>query len=114
MLPKKAIPSCLPPPRARDDMASSSNAVPPAAPNANATLQGNGANAHAIITALGNAFKTQGGPMDNAQIAKLLQTNLPQLGQLAKEGKLNQQQILQVRSSSIPSPRDRAANPVNI
>lgn len=35
--------------------------------------------------------------MDNAQIAKLLQNNLGQLGQLAKEGKLNQQQILQVR-----------------
>ncbi|KZP22050.1 hypothetical protein FIBSPDRAFT_919412 [Athelia psychrophila] len=77
-------------------MASSSSAPAQPAPNAS-VLQGNSANAHAIITALGNAFKTQGGPMDNAQIAKLLQNNLGQLGQLAKEGKLNQQQILQLR-----------------
>lgn len=84
-------------------MASSSSAPAQPAPNAS-VLQGNSANAHAIITALGNAFKTQGGPMDNAQIAKLLQNNLGQLGQLAKEGKLNQQQILQVRTRPRPHP----------
>lgn len=90
-------------------MASSSSAPAQPAPNPS-VLQGNSANAHAIITALGNAFKTQGGPMDNAQIAKLLQNNLGQLGQLAKEGKLNQQQILQVRTPDPLAPRDRASN----
>jgi len=49
-----------------------------------------------IIQALGNAFKSQGDAMNNAQIAKLLQANIGQLGQLAKDGKLSQQQILQV------------------
>lgn len=62
-------------------------------------LQGTSPNAMTIITALGNAFKSQtGGQLDNTQIAKLLQNNIGQLGQLAKEGKLSQQQILQVRA----------------
>jgi len=51
-----------------------------------------------IIQALGNAFKSQtGGVLNNGQIAKLLQANIGQLGQLAKDGKLSQQQILQVK-----------------
>jgi transcription initiation factor TFIID subunit 12 len=55
------------------------------------------ANAASIIQALGNAFKSQTGePMAADKIAQLLVANISQLGQLAKEGKLNQQQILQV------------------
>lgn len=54
--------------------------------------------ASGIIQALGNAFKNQtGGAIDNTQIAKLLQSNIGQLGQLAKDGKLTQAQILQVK-----------------
>jgi hypothetical protein len=53
-----------------------------------------------IIQALGNAFKSQtGGVLNNVQIAKLLQANIGQLGQLAKDGKLSQQQILQVKKN---------------
>jgi hypothetical protein len=50
-----------------------------------------------IIQALGHAFKSQtGDALNNIQIAKLLHANIGQLGQLAKDGKLSQQQILQV------------------
>jgi transcription initiation factor TFIID subunit 12 len=59
--------------------------------------QGSNAHANGIIAALGNAFKSQTGDiLNNSQIAKLLQSNIGQLSQLAKEGKLSQQQILQV------------------
>jgi len=62
------------------------------------TAQGPNANTHNIIQALGTAFKSQtGDALNNNQIAKLLQANIGQLGQLAKDGKLSQQQILQVR-----------------
>lgn len=51
-----------------------------------------------IITALGSAFKSQTGePLSGDKIAQLLLQNMPQLGELAKQGKLNQQQIMQVR-----------------
>lgn len=54
-------------------------------------------NASGIIQALGHAFKNQtGGALDNNQIAKLLQSNIGQLSQLAKDGKLSHTQILQV------------------
>lgn len=67
-----------------------------------------------IITALGNAFKTQGGePLPGEHIAQLLIANMSQLGELAKQGKLTQQQIAQVLVltnsihpfNRIPSPR---------
>jgi len=62
------------------------------------TAQASNAQANGIIAALGNAFKSQtGDALNNNQIAKLLQSNIGQLSQLAKEGKLSQQQILQVR-----------------
>lgn len=55
------------------------------------------ANAASIIQALGNAFKSQTGePMSAEKIAQLLVANIGQLGELAKQGKLNHQQILQV------------------
>jgi transcription initiation factor TFIID subunit 12 len=55
------------------------------------------ANAASIITALGNAFKSQSGePMPAEKIAQLLVANMSQLGELTKQGKLNQSQILQV------------------
>ena len=55
------------------------------------------ANAANIITALGAAFKTQNGdPLPGERIAQLLLQNMPQLSELAKQGKLNQQQIIQV------------------
>ena len=50
-----------------------------------------------IITALGSEFKTQTGePLPGDKIAQLLLQNMPQLGELAKKGKLNKQQIMQV------------------
>ncbi len=50
-----------------------------------------------IITALGNAFKSQtGDPLSGEHIAQLLIQNMSQLGELAKQGKLTQQQINQV------------------
>jgi transcription initiation factor TFIID subunit 12 len=71
-------------------MASSS--PPPSSPAQSPTAPTSG-----IIQALGNAFKSQTGDvLNNVQIAKLLQANIGQLGQLAKEGKLSQQQIAQV------------------
>lgn len=51
-----------------------------------------------IITALGNAFKNQNGePITGERIAQLLAQNMGQLGELARQGKLNPQQIQQVR-----------------
>ncbi|KAK7692499.1 hypothetical protein QCA50_004125 [Cerrena zonata] len=56
------------------------------------------ANAANIITALGAAFKTQNGdPLPGERIAQLLLQNMSQLSELAKQGKLNQQQILQLK-----------------
>ncbi|KIM83322.1 hypothetical protein PILCRDRAFT_440317 [Piloderma croceum F 1598] len=70
-------------------MASSSASPPNNSQSPNVPTDG-------IIQALGNAFKSQtGGVLNNVQIAKLLQANIGQLGQLAKDGKLSQQQILQ-------------------
>ncbi|KAH9947573.1 transcription initiation factor TFIID subunit A-domain-containing protein [Amylocystis lapponica] len=58
----------------------------------------NPAAANNIITALGNAFKTQtGDPVSGDRIAQLLIQNMSQLGELAKQGKLNQAQILQLK-----------------
>ena len=54
-----------------------------------------------IITALGNAFKSQtGDPLPGEHIAQLLIANMSQLGELAKQGKLTQQQIAQVHVTS--------------
>ena len=51
-----------------------------------------------IIAALTSAFKSQTGePFQNDRIATLLLQNMPQLTELAKQGKLNQNQIMQVR-----------------
>ena len=58
-------------------------------------------NASNIITALGNAFKSQNGdPLSGEHIAQLLIANMNQLGELAKQGKLTHQQIAQVRSAA--------------
>jgi transcription initiation factor TFIID subunit 12 len=57
-----------------------------------------------IITALGSAFKSQTGePLSGDKIAQLLLQNMPQLGELAKQGKLNQQQIMQVHYRRVSS-----------
>ncbi|KAL4074075.1 transcription initiation factor TFIID subunit A-domain-containing protein [Scleroderma citrinum] len=51
-----------------------------------------------IITALGNAFKNQNGePITGERIAQLLAQNMGQLGELARQGKLNSQQIQQLK-----------------
>lgn len=51
-----------------------------------------------IITALGAAFRNQtGDPLSGEKIAQLLLQNMSQLGELCKQGKLNQAQIMQVR-----------------
>ncbi|KAI0663469.1 transcription initiation factor TFIID subunit A-domain-containing protein [Cubamyces menziesii] len=51
-----------------------------------------------IIAALGNAFKSQNGdPLPGEHIAQLLIANMSQLGELAKQGKLSQQQIVQLK-----------------
>ena len=65
------------------------NPPPPTQPAATPTTN--------IITALGNAFKSQNGdPLPGEHIAQLLIANMSQLGELAKQGKLTQQQIAQV------------------
>jgi transcription initiation factor TFIID subunit 12 len=70
--------------------------------------QGPNAHTNGIIQALGNAFKSQTGDvLNNSQIAKLLQANIGQLGQLAKDGKLSQSQILQLKDFA---DKHRAAN----
>ena len=57
----------------------------------------NTSNATNIITALGAAFKNQtGDPLSGEKIAQLLLQNMPQLGELCKQGKLNPNQIAQV------------------
>ena len=51
-----------------------------------------------IITALGNAFKNQNREsITGERIAQLLAQNMSQLGDLARQGKLNARQIQQVR-----------------
>jgi len=51
-----------------------------------------------IITALGNAFKNQNGEsITGERIAQLLAQNMGQLGELARQGKLNHQQIQQLK-----------------
>ena len=59
---------------------------------------GSSANTANIITALGNAFKDpSGAALANDRLAAVLIQNMNQLNDLAKQGKLNQQQIMQVR-----------------
>ncbi|KAI9453643.1 transcription initiation factor TFIID subunit A-domain-containing protein [Russula earlei] len=56
------------------------------------------ANTANIITALGNAFKDpSGATMSTDRLAAVLLQNMNQLTDLAKQGKLNQQQIMQLR-----------------
>lgn len=65
------------------------------APGANSAPSGGAAN---IITALGNAFKSStGDPLSGDRIAQLLIQNMSQLGNLAREGKLTQAQIKQLK-----------------
>ncbi|KAL4246176.1 TAF12 family protein [Abortiporus biennis] len=53
---------------------------------------------NSIIAALGAAFKNQhGDPVSGERIAQLLLQNMSQLGELMKQGKLNQQQIMQLK-----------------
>jgi hypothetical protein len=66
---------------------------------ANGSSSANTAN---IITALGNAFKDpSGAALANDRLAAVLIQNMNQLNDLAKQGKLNQQQIMQVRHDPI-------------
>ncbi|KAI0254146.1 transcription initiation factor TFIID subunit A-domain-containing protein [Lactifluus subvellereus] len=59
---------------------------------------GSSANTANIITALGNAFKDpSGATMSNDRLAAVLLQNMNQLTDLAKQGKLNHQQIMQLR-----------------
>jgi hypothetical protein len=61
-----------------------------------------------IITALGNAFQSQNGePITGERIAQLLAQNMGQLGELARQGKLNPQQIQQVRFDGCVLSSDR-------
>jgi hypothetical protein len=63
---------------------------------------GSSANTANIITALGNAFKDpSGAALANDRLAAVLIQNMNQLNDLAKQGKLNQQQIMQVRHDPI-------------
>ncbi|TFY80898.1 hypothetical protein EWM64_g3114 [Hericium alpestre] len=51
-----------------------------------------------IITALGQALQKPGDPLlTHDRIAQMLLQNMGQLGELAKQGKLNQQQIMQLK-----------------
>ncbi|PIL35821.1 hypothetical protein GSI_01481 [Ganoderma sinense ZZ0214-1] len=63
-----------------------------------------------IITALGNAFKTQSGdPIPGEHIAQLLIQNMAQLGELAKQGKLTSVQINQLKSYADKHKANQAA-----
>ena len=63
-----------------------------------AAANGSSVNTASIITALGNAFKDpSGAALPNDRLATVLIQNMNQLNDLAKQGKLNQQQIMQVR-----------------
>jgi hypothetical protein len=67
------------------------------------SANGSSVNTANIITALGNAFKDpSGAALPNDRLAAVLIQNMNQLNDLAKQGKLNQQQIMQVRSWSHP------------
>ncbi|KAF8502138.1 hypothetical protein F5888DRAFT_1669515 [Russula emetica] len=62
---------------------------------------GSSVNTANIITALGNAFKDPSGaalPNERLAAVMMLIQNMNQLNDLANQGKLNQQQIMQVRS----------------
>ncbi|KAI0278271.1 hypothetical protein BGY98DRAFT_1096835 [Russula aff. rugulosa BPL654] len=64
------------------------------------------ANTTNIITALGNAFKDpSGAALPNDRLAAVLLQNMNQLNDLAKQGKLNQQQIMQLRDFADKHPR---------
>ena len=97
--------------------AASSSSVPLASSSSSATPNGNisngstntsnGNNANnvnakhqmALINAISQAFRNQmGEPMQNDKIASLLLQHMGQLGELAKQGKLNYAQIMQVGS----------------
>ncbi|EMD33607.1 hypothetical protein CERSUDRAFT_117708 [Gelatoporia subvermispora B] len=65
-------------------------------PTSSASPSANGQ--HNIISALSSAFKSQtGDPLSGDRIAQLLLQNMSQLSELAKQGKLNQAQILQLK-----------------
>ncbi|KAA1471818.1 hypothetical protein DENSPDRAFT_837914 [Dentipellis sp. KUC8613] len=68
------------------------------ASNTNGASAANNNQAANIITALGNAFKqSTGDPPSSERIAQMLLQNMGQLGELAKQGKLNHQQIMQLK-----------------
>ncbi|OCH92481.1 hypothetical protein OBBRIDRAFT_791226 [Obba rivulosa] len=75
-----------------------------ASPNANGT--------HSIISALSTAFKSSNGdPLSGDRIAQLLLQNMSQLSELAKQGKLNQAQILQLKEFADKHKSSGAAGP---
>lgn len=76
-----------------------------ASPSPSSSSQPNNANNGpvSIIKALGQAFKSQTGDnLSGDKIATLLLQNMPQLSELAKQGKLNQQQIQQASPPVVP------------
>ncbi|KZT22601.1 hypothetical protein NEOLEDRAFT_1137849 [Neolentinus lepideus HHB14362 ss-1] len=76
----------------------STNAPSPVPQGATAPGLG-GTAANNIVAALGHAFKSHTGePLSGDKIAQLLLANMPQLGELAKQGKLNQAQIMQLKA----------------
>ncbi|KAI6000581.1 transcription initiation factor TFIID subunit A-domain-containing protein [Pisolithus albus] len=83
---------------AANDQQASSAPTPASTAPTTATLASAPSSSPAnIITALGNAFKSQNGePITGERIAQLLAQNMGQLGELARQGKLNAQQIQQV------------------
>jgi transcription initiation factor TFIID subunit 12 len=76
------------------------NSSPPSATPAASQVPVPPGGSNNIITALSHVFKAQtGDSMSSERIAQMLFANMPQLGELAKQGKLNHQQIMQVRFS---------------
>ncbi|KAI0755891.1 transcription initiation factor TFIID subunit A-domain-containing protein [Irpex lacteus] len=67
-------------------------------PAPSASTAPNGQNNSNIIQALGQVFKAQtGDDLSGERIAQLLLQNMSHLGELAKQGKLNQSQIAQLK-----------------
>jgi hypothetical protein len=61
------------------------------------------ANGASIVHALGTAFASpSGGPVPPEKILEMLAANMEQLNKLVMEGKLNAQQVKQVRSAGRP------------
>ena len=77
------------------------------ASTSSATATANGSSTNNIIAALSTAFKTSTGEnLQHDKIAQLLLQNMDQISELAKQGRLSQAQIEQVRAQIISPLRD--------